>query len=111
LKDGVYDLKVDGSKVHPLGNTGVSGSGITTTTFHRLFGDTGLPETPVGGTPGTDFSSIINTGDNFIFRNAFNTPVGGGYLTYTDFDGTMTINTGDNFELRNRFNKALVWRA
>jgi hypothetical protein len=111
LKDGVYDLNVDASKVHPQGNAGVSGSGITTTAFHRLFGDTNLPETPAGGTAGVDFSAVINTGDNFVFRNAFNKPVGGGYLPYMDFDGSQTINTGDNFELRNRFNKALVWRV
>ena len=44
----------------------------STTTFHRLFGDTGAPTTPTGGTPGTDFEAVVNTADNLQFRSRFN---------------------------------------
>ena len=61
LKDGVYDLNIDAAKVHPVGAPGVTMAANRTTTFHRLFGDTGLPTTPTGGTPGTDYQAIVNT--------------------------------------------------
>lgn len=79
------------------------------TTFHRLIGDTNTPDTPSGGTPGTDFAAILNTGDNLNFRTAFNKPVGGGYQAFLDFNGDGIINSLDNLQFRKRFNKALSW--
>jgi hypothetical protein len=111
LKDGVYDLNIDAAKVHPLGVPGVSMAANQTTTFHRLFGDTNPAATPAGGTPGTDFEAIDNTGDNLAFRNAFNKPAGGGYQAFLDFNGDGVINSGDNLQFRNRFNKSLTWRV
>jgi hypothetical protein len=111
LIDGVYDLKIDGVKVHPLGNAGVNMAGVQTKTFHRLFGDTGDPSTPAGGAPGIDFEAVVNSGDNLAFRNAFNKPAGGGYQAFFDFNGDGVINTGDNLQFRNRFNKTLSWRV
>jgi fibronectin-binding autotransporter adhesin len=104
LKDGVYDYTVVASKVHPLGTPGVSMAANSTGTFHRLFGDINAP-----AQTGNSFTAIVNTGDNLQFRNAFNKPVGGGYLPYFDVNGDGTINSGDNLQFRTRFNKALTW--
>jgi hypothetical protein len=110
-KDGVYDLKIDAAKVHLFGVPSVPMAANFTTTFHRLFGDTGAPATPAGGTPGTDFEAVINTGDNLAFRAAFNKPAGGGYQPFLDFNGDGLINTTDNLQFRNRFNKELTRKA
>jgi hypothetical protein len=111
LKDGVYDLKVDGAKVHPLGNPGISMNGTQTKTFHRLYGDTDAPSTTPGGTPGVDFTAaVLSTGDNLAFRNAFNKPAGAGYVPFLDFNGDGIVNSADNLQFRSRFNKALTWR-
>jgi hypothetical protein len=107
LKDGVYDLNIDAAKVHPLGTPGVSMAGNSTTTFHRLFGDSNPPSTPSGGTAGADFQAIVNTGDNLAFRSAFNNPAA--YKSHFDFNGDGVINTGDNLQFRNRFNRGLTW--
>jgi hypothetical protein len=111
LKDGVYDLNIDAAKVHPLGAPGVPMAANRTTTFHRLFGDTGAPTTPTGGTPGTDYQALVNTGDNLAFRAAFGKPSSGGYQPFLDFNGDGIINSGDNLPFRSRFNKALTWRV
>jgi hypothetical protein len=110
LVDGVYDLAIAAAKVHPLGSPGVSMAASSLTTFHRLSGDTGAPDTPGGGTPGVDFSAVVNTADNLAFRSAFNRPAGGGYLAYLDFNGDGVVNTADNLQFRSRFNKSLIWR-
>jgi autotransporter-associated beta strand protein len=109
LQDGVYDLAVEAVKVHPLGVPGINMAANAVTTFHRLFGDVDAPETPAGGAPGIDFQAIVNTGDNFAFRTAFNRPEE--YKAFLDFDGSGVINTGDNLEFRNRFNNSLTWKA
>jgi autotransporter-associated beta strand protein len=109
LKDGVYDFAIDAAKVHPLGVPALAMAASATTTFHRLFGDTGAPSTPAGGTSGVDFEAVVNTGDNLAFRNAFNNPAT--YKAYLDFNGDGAINSGDNLQFRNRFNKPLTWRA
>src|SRR5262249_2436431 len=109
LKDGVYDLVIDAAQVHPLGVPNVAMAGQSTTTFHRLFGDTGLPTTPTGGTAAVDFQAIVNTGDNLSFRGAFNNTAT--YKAFLDFNGDGIINTGDNLQFRNRFNKALTWKV
>jgi outer membrane protein assembly factor BamB len=110
LKDGVYDFTIDAAKVHPMGDLGVNMAGDFTNTFHRLYGDTNAPTaTPNAG--GADFTSIVNTGDNLVFRGAFNKPVGGGYQPFLDFNGDGVINSGDNLQFRTRFNKSLTWRA
>jgi len=39
LQDGVYDLNIAASKVHPFGVPGINMAGNSSTTFHRLFLD------------------------------------------------------------------------
>jgi hypothetical protein len=107
LTDGVYDFKIDAAKVHPSGNAGVNMAANSSTTFHRLFGDTGSPAGVPNGSGGTDFTAVVNSGDNLAFRGAFNNAAG--YKAYLDFNGDGVINTGDNLQFRNRFNKALTW--
>jgi hypothetical protein len=111
LKDGVFDLNIDAAKVHPLGAPTVNMTANRTYTFHRLFADNALPITPDGGTPGTDFMAINNTGDNLAMRSAFNKPIDAGYQAFLDFNGDGVINTVDNLQFRLRFNKALSWRV
>jgi hypothetical protein len=106
LLDGVYGLTIAGAKVHPLGDPSVRMVGDLTTTFHRLFGDVDPPET----TNGVDFAAVVNTGDNFAFRSAFNRPAPD-YQAMLDFDGSGMINTGDNLAFRDRFNKTLTWKV
>jgi autotransporter-associated beta strand protein/VCBS repeat-containing protein len=107
LKDGVYNLNIDGSKVHPIAALTTNMGGALTTTFHRLFGDSDAPNTPTDGTAGVDFQAVVNTGDNLKFRNAFNNPAN--YNASLDYNGDGTINTGDNLQFRSRFNKGLTW--
>jgi N-acetylneuraminic acid mutarotase len=107
LQDGVYDFNISAAKVHPFGVPGVTMAANSTTTVHRLFGDTNAPGTPVGGVPGADFEAVVNTGDNLVFRGAFNSAAS--YKAYLDFNGDGTIDSGDNLQFRNRFNKTLTW--
>jgi autotransporter-associated beta strand protein len=107
LRDGVYDLVIHANKVHPVGSPTINMTGDSTTTFHRLFGDTNGPTTPIGGTPGVDFQAIVNSGDNLVFRSSFNN--GPTYKPFLDNNGDGTINSGDNLQFRGRFNKALTW--
>jgi sugar lactone lactonase YvrE len=109
LKDGVYDFNIDAAKVHPFGDPATSMAANSTTVIHRLFGDTGAAATPSGGTPGTDFQAVVNTGNNLAFRTAFNNPAK--YAAFLDFNGDGVINFADNLQFRSRFNKALTWRA
>jgi len=109
LVDGVYDIVVDPTKVHPDGVPSVNaGTTNSVTVIHRLYGDTGVPDsTVVGGV--TNYSSVVNSLDNIDFRTAFNKPVGSGYVPYLDFDGSGAINSNDNIAFRTRFNKTLTW--
>jgi fibronectin-binding autotransporter adhesin len=107
IRDGVYNINVIGSKVHPQGNPGVSGSSTFTQVFHRLFGDIHAPAQAPNGSGGIDFTAIVNSGDNLQFRNSFNNAAT--YKPYFDFNGDGTINSGDNLQFRNRFNKSLTW--
>jgi len=111
LKDGVYDVNIDAAKVHLLAAPAITMVANQTMTFHRLYGDTGPPSTPAGGTPGSDFSAVLNSGDNLAFRAAFNKPAGGGYQPFLDFNGDGIINSADNLQFRSRFNKSLTWRG
>jgi len=106
LKDGVYDLNIDASKVHAAGS-GATMAGNYTTTFYRLFGSTTGESTPEGGTAGTDFSARITSLDNLRFRQAFNNDAN--YLPYFDFNGNGAIDSGDNLAFRTRFNKTMTW--
>jgi len=107
LKDGVYNLNIDASKVHAMGSTGSTMAGNYTTTFYRLFGSTGGATTPEGGTPGTDFGARITSLDNLRFRQAFNNPAN--YSPYFDFNGNGAIDSGDNLAFRTRFNRTMTW--
>ncbi len=109
LKDGVYDLNINSTRVHPLGVLGVRMASNYSYTFDRLFGDIDVPSTPVGGVAGVDFGAIVNTPDNQIFRGSFNNPTS--YLAYLDTDGDHFINTTDNLQFRTRFNKPLTWKV
>jgi len=109
LMDGVYDLNIDAAKVHPVGAPSLNMGATSTTTFHRLFGDTGMPTTASGGEAGDQFQANVNSGDNLVFRNSFNNPAA--YSAYLDANGDGVINTADNLQFRNRFNKGLVWRV
>jgi hypothetical protein len=106
LKDGVYRFTIDATKVHPLGAPSVNMAANVTTVFHRFYGDVGAP-----AQAGANFAAVINTGDNLIFRSAFNKPPGGGYLPYLDVNGDGIVNGGDNLQFRIRFNKSLTWTA
>ena len=77
------DLNIEAAKVHLLAVPSATMAFNSTTAFHRLFGDTGAPATPTGGTPGTDFEAFVNTRD-IAFRAAFNKPAGGGYQPFLD---------------------------
>ena len=111
LKDGVYDLVVDATKVHPLGKPVENMVASSTTTFHRLFGDVNspTPTTPTGGTPGVDFEAIVSSADNLVFRGTFNNDAN--YVSSLDFNGDLSVNSGENFQVRTRFNKPLRWKV
>jgi len=109
LQDGVYQFFVDRTKVHPRGAPNIRGAADQTTVFHRLAGDTGLPNTPASGTAGVDFQALVNSGDNLPFRGAFNNAAN--YKAFLDFNDDGTINSGDNLQFRNRFNKVLMWKV
>lgn len=109
LKDGVYDFNILSTKVHPLGVPAINMAGNSTTTVHRLFGDSSPATTPSGGASGVDFQAVVNTGDNLAFRGAFNNPTA--YKAAMDFNGDGIINTVDNLQFRTRFNKSLTWRV
>ncbi len=106
IKDGVYDLIVNAALVHPLGVPTVSGSGTTTSTFYRLFGDASGEELPQTGNAHV---AIIAIDDNFAFRNSFNSAAN--YKSYLDFEGDTNIGISDNFQFRSRFNRPLTWNA
>jgi len=109
IKDGVYDFKIDATKVRSFSNQTIFMTSSSTTTFHRLFGDTNSPSTPVGGTSGVDFEAVVNSVDNLQFRGAFN--IAAGYKAYLDFDGDGSVVSGDNLPFRARFNKSLKWKS
>ncbi len=106
IKDGVYDLNVNAALVHPVGVPGVSGVGITTSTFYRLFGDATGEELPQVG---NDHTAIVAIDDNFSFRSSFNNAAT--YEAYFDYDGDGVIGIADNFQFRSRFNRQLTWTA
>lgn len=109
LRDGVYDLKIDGAKVHSRNELGAIMAGVSTTTFHRLFGDVGAATTPADGAAGVDFQAIVNGADNLTYRSAFNNPAG--YKAFLDYNGDGSVASGDNLQFRGRFNKPLTWRV
>ena len=102
LQDGVYDLNIAANRVHPVGAPTVNMAANSTTTFHRLFGDTDAPSV------GTDVQAIVSVADNLAFRGTFNSS--SNYNAKFDFLGDGTIAIDDNFQFRNRFNKVLSWR-
>ncbi len=104
ITDGVYDLNIDATKVHPAGVLGVSMAGNSTFAFHRLFGDSDAPEALAAG----EYQAIVSIQDNFSFRGSFNST--SNYKASLDADGDGSINILDNFQFRSRFNKPLTWR-
>ncbi len=103
LQDGVYDLNIVANRVHPVGAPTVNMTANSTTTFHRLFGDTDAPS------GGADLQAIVTIADNLVFRGAFNNS--SNYVAGVDFQGDGAIAIDDNFQLRSRFNKLLSWRT
>ena len=94
----VYDFKVDATKVRSFSNQTITMTNSSTTTFHRLFGDSNPP-----AQTGNEVSAIVNSGDNLGFRNAFNKPVGGGYVAAFDYNGDGRIDIADFGQFSIRF--------
>lgn len=108
--DGVYDFKIDASKVHSVSSPTTSFKPFPTFTFHTLWGDATEPTRPEGGTPGVDFTATVNSADNLAFRKAFFARKGDpNYKAYFDFDGSGIISTVDNLIFRNRYTQRLTW--
>ena len=108
LVDGVYDIAINSSLVRLVSDPSTTGSGTTTQTFYRLFGEVSGEEPVVGNL----HTATVNTADNLPFRTAFNTVAGAPgtqYLAYLDFDGDGQVNTTDNLQFRSRFNRPLSW--
>lgn len=113
LKDGVYEIIVDGSRV--IGSNESVDGVITQYPAHSfvdnvvaLFGDADGSQQDMNGLAGYAMSTV-STGDNLAFRQAFNNS--NRYLPYFDYLGDGVINTGDNLELRTRFGKLLRWNS
>lgn len=111
LKDGVYNIVVDGTKVSRAADFSKKGLNFRGT-FHALFGDTnGATQVSLGGAA-TDWEARVNSADNLKFRTSFNNSVftvDTKYFSDFDFDGDRAISSNDNFEFRTRFNKTLSW--
>ena len=98
LKDGVYDLNIDATKVHPNGMPAVNMVGNSTTRSTAFLATpTRRPHWMTA--PRILFAAVVNTGDNLDFRNAFNKPSGGGYQAYFDFEGDGAITSLDNLRI------------
>jgi hypothetical protein len=87
LNDGIYTLSI----------SGVSSSGTTSLTFHRLFGD-------------TDGNKTVNALDYARFKTAFGTSTGAAaYNADLDFDNNGTINAADYAQFKTRFGRTFTY--
>ena len=98
---------LDGCSRGPISaSTSVSGTGVTSAVFQRLYGDSTGEELPVIGNAHV---AVVAIADNFAFRSSFASVAN--YTAYFDFDGDGSIGVADNFQLRSRFNRPLTWSA
>jgi hypothetical protein len=109
IKDGVYDLRVDATKVHPVGVPALGMAASSLTTFHRLFGDIDAPAATPGPGGTTDFLARVTSIDNLAMTTAFNRPLA--YNAALDFNGDGAITSLDNLFFRLNFNRPLTWRV
>jgi uncharacterized repeat protein (TIGR03803 family) len=87
LNDGIYTLTL----------SGVSSSGLTSLTFHRLYGD-------------TDGNKTVNALDYSKFKNAFGTSTGStAYNPDLDFDNNGNINALDYAQFKKRFGTTFTY--
>jgi fibronectin type 3 domain-containing protein len=93
LKDGIYKLTVDPSKI--TGGT-LSGTNLSTT-FHRLYGD-------------IDGNKTVNSADYFKFKAAFGSIAGqANFNSNFDFDANGKINSSDYFKFKANFGRKFVY--
>ena len=90
IRDGVYDLLLDHTRVHLVGDPGTTLATDYTQTFHRLFGD-------ING------NKAVNNQDAIGFNNAFS----GAYNAAFDFNNDGFINNTDAIRFNQRF--GTVW--
>lgn len=118
VRDGVYDILVDGSKVHAGdGRRGLDWSG----TFWRFFGKVTPPLTQGESALVDDYYVALTSADNLVFRNSFGAneastilytgdqDIYPGYRRWLDYDGNGVINSLDNFVFETNFNRSLSW--
>ena len=93
LKDGIYKVTIDPSKV--TGGT-LSGTNLSTT-FHRLYGD-------------IDGNKTVNSADYFKFKAAFGSTSGqANFNSDFDFDGNGKINSADYFKFKANFGRKFTY--
>jgi hypothetical protein len=113
--DGVYDLHVVGSAVHPLGVPGMNMAASVVSTFFAMFGSTGQ-DNALSGTPGDGHSTVsVGVDDAFNFSAAYGTAQGqAGYDQTLDFDGEGTTTGGGSIGVDAAFaqsaNYGAVWQ-
>lgn len=95
LRNGVYGLEVDGSKVHDAANAQITSDNYYHA-FHVLFGDTDAPVDTPNGDGTTHHWAQVNTADKAIFDQAFGQPAN--YDACLDYDGSGAINSADNLQ-------------
>ena len=95
IADGVYDLKLDHTKVHDALNQTLATDYLFS--FFRLYGD-------------FNGDGTVNNSDFFQFRRTFNLRSGqAGYIPFFDYDGDGTVNNSDYFQFRRRFGTSFVF--
>jgi PA14 domain/Dockerin type I domain len=93
IADGIYDLRLDSTKVHDMANQTLATDYVFA--FFRLYGD-------------FNGDGTVNNADSFQFSRAFNKSIGqAGYLAFFDYNGDGTINNSDSFQFNKRFNTTL----
>ena len=93
LKDGIYTVTVNPSKVTGATLTGAN----LPTTFHRLYGD-------------IDGNRTVNSADYFKFKAAFGSTAGqANFNADFDFDGNGKINSSDYFKFKANFGRKFTY--